>query len=502
MPPRPTTDFRSFYLLNVTQFLGALNDNIFKLLVIFFLMDLKGAQATNTILSIAGAIFVVPFLLFSSASGVLADRIRKNSILVSMKGFEVIIMACSILAIYIQSPFFSYFLLFLMGTQSAVFGPSKYGIIPELVAPDYVSKANGSITSLTYLAIICGTFLASFITERSGGNFYIGTGFCTLIAFLGFISSLGIRKTIPRGSKKRINPFFVYEIYQSLSLSLKRPFLFPSILGVAFFLFIGAYIQLNIIPFAMESLDLSKEQGGYLFLATAVGIAIGAKIAGRISKHKIELGSSSLAGFLIVFIFLAISLFSTHLYLIILLLVLLGVFGGMFLIPMESFIQVSSPDKRRGQIIAASNFLSFGGVLLAAFVLYLFNEKWGFSAAQSFALIAFMTLIFQSIITGRMTRHLLVFLTEKIFPYFYKLEWQGDKPPVPAVILTRKCSFWEVVLSAAFYKKIKVLVLARPFTKFPWINGFVQGFRIISPSHGVSASLNRFFSQSRRPCSL
>lgn len=492
-----STDFRSLYLLNITQFLGALNDNIFKLLVIFFLIHIKGAADTNTILSLAGAFFVIPFLLFSSGSGVLADKVRKNKIIVWTKALEVMTMSASVLAVYIESPFFSYFLLFLMGTQSAIFGPSKYGIIPEIVAKDYVSQANGSITSMTYLAIIIGSPGASFITQITNRNFYIATSICVFIAIIGLLTSLGIRKTERGKSSKKINPFFFYEIYQSLALSVKRPFLFPAILAVAFFLFIGAYIQLNIIPFSMESLHLSEIEGGYLFSATAVGIAIGAKLAGKLSKAKVELGLASLSGFVIVLLFFLISLFSTKLIFVIIFLILLGVFGGMFLIPMEAFLQVASPNKRRGQIIAASNFLSFGGVLLAAFVLYLFNEKWGFSAAQSFALIGCLTLLFQCIIAGRMARHVLRYTALHILPLFYKLEWLGKIPTTPSVILTRKASFLET-LSLFFYcKKTRTLLLMKPFSRFPWINGVLQGFTIISPSHGMSASLNRFFHKAK-----
>src|SRR3990167_240090 len=127
------TDFRSFYLLNATQFLGALNDNIFKLLVIYLLIYIKGAAAAPTILSLAGAIFVIPFLLFSSGAGVLADKISKRTIIVVAKCLELAIMLFAVLAIYLESEFGAFTCLFFMAAQSALFGPSKYGIIPELV---------------------------------------------------------------------------------------------------------------------------------------------------------------------------------------------------------------------------------------------------------------------------------------------------------------------------------------------------------------------------------
>src|SRR3990167_9287691 len=187
-------DFRSFYFLNSTQFLGALNDNIFKLLVIYLLIHLKGPAEANSILSLAGAIFVIPFLLFSSGAGVLADRISKRTIIVFTKIFELAIMSFGLIAVSLKWEVGVYGALFLMATQSAIFGPSKYGIIPELVDAKMVSKANGSMTSLTYLAIILGTFLASFITDISHRNFFVVASFCLLISVMGLLTSLGITR--------------------------------------------------------------------------------------------------------------------------------------------------------------------------------------------------------------------------------------------------------------------------------------------------------------------
>lgn len=219
-------------------------------------------------------------------------------------------MLFGLLSVYLESAFGSYTALFFMATQSAIFGPSKYGVIPELVEGKMVSKANGSMTSFTYLAIILGTFLASFITDITNKNFVFEATFCVLIAVIGFLTSLGIRRTAPQNSTKKINPFFLYEIYQTLKQSWNIPHLIPAIFGSSFFLFIGAFTQLNIIPFAMQSLHLSEVGGGYLFLATAVGIAIGAVLAGQLSKDRVELGLSCITGFFIAIFFFILYLFS------------------------------------------------------------------------------------------------------------------------------------------------------------------------------------------------
>ncbi len=494
----PTTEKRSFRLLNATQFLGALNDNIFKLLIIYFLIHIKGPEYTNTILSLAGSLFVIPFLLFSSAAGVLADKISKRTVIVVTKAVEILVMAFGAIAIYTHSEISCYTLLFLMGAQSAAFGPSKYGIIPEIVSPQKVSKANGSLTALTYMAMILGSVFSSFLMQISQNNFLFIAFVCCVIAVLGTLTSLGIGKTEAQGSDRKITPLFVYDIYKALSLSAKRPFLFPAILGASFFLFIGGYVHLNVIPFAMESLNLSAVTGGYLFSATAVGIAIGAKLSGKLAKDRIEMGLSCLSGFCIVVVFFLLTFFAQSLTMVVILLTLLGIFGGLFVIPLESFIQVASPQRRRGQIIAASNFLSFSCVLCASFAIYLFNERWGFSAAGSFVLIGCLTLVFNTIVSARMSSYFFPYFAEKILMRYTRLRMKGDVPENPCYLVIKKYRPLELLLLFYFCKKLDVVVLAKPMKKFPWITGFVNSIFFLSPATNHNTTLKRLFIRGKR----
>ena len=491
------TNFRSFYLLNATQFLGALNDNIFKLLVIYLLINVKGPAAANTILSLAGAIFVVPFLLFSSGAGVLADRMSKRTIIVFTKCLELLIMSFGVVSVYFSWEFGSYTALFFMATQSALFGPSKYGIIPELVEEKMVSKANGSLTSLTYLAIILGTFLASFITDITDKNFVLESCFCVFIAISGLLTSLGISRTEPQRSTKRINPVFIYEIYQTLKSSWQIPHLLPCIFGSSFFLFIGAFTQLNIIPFAMQSLHLSEVGGGYLFLSTAVGIAIGAVLAGQLSKDKVEPGISCICGFFISLFFFLLYLFSWSLPATIIILALLGVVGGAYLIPFDAYLQVNSPDERRGQVIAASNFFSFFGVLMAALCLYVIAEELGFSAASGFALMGFLSLVANIISIGRLSALFFPFFVRKILKRFRKLQLASPLPDPSTVIILHSNSWWDAILLFAYLPRLKILLPDPFFRRFPWFNGFVDSFRIIPPEPDKEETLKKLFTQAK-----
>jgi acyl-[acyl-carrier-protein]-phospholipid O-acyltransferase / long-chain-fatty-acid--[acyl-carrier-protein] ligase len=491
------SDFLSFYLLNATQFLVALNDNIFKLLVIYLLINVKGPASAPTVLSLAGAIFVMPFLFFSSGAGVLADRISKRTIIVFSKALEVIIMTLGLIAVYFESEWGSYTALFFLSAEAAIFGPSKYGIIPELVEPKMVSKANGSMTSFTYLAIILGTFLASFLTDITDKNFVFVGGFCLLIALTGLGTSLGIKKTAPQNSPKKINPFFLYEIYQTLKLSWSVPHLLPAIFGSAFFLFIGAFTQLNIIPFAMQSLHLSEVGGGYLFLPTAVGIAIGAILAGQLSKDKVEPGISCISGIFIGFLFLLLYFFASSLIMSILCLGLLGVFGGAFLIPFDSFIQVNSPDEKRGQVIAASNFFSFVGVLFASFCLYVISEELGLPAKTGFAVMGIMTLVATLILAGRLSGLFCPFFVKKILKRFRTLKVLPPLPDPSSVIVLQSNSWWDMILLFAVFPKLKVLLPNHYFQCFPWINHWIESVRIVPPEPAAE-DLKQLFEEKNR----
>ncbi len=473
------TDFRSFHLLNATQFLGALNDNIFKLLVIYFLIYIQGPEFANTILSLAGAIFVVPFLLFSSGAGVLADKISKRTVLVICKVFEVSVMIFAIVTIYLKWGFGAYIALFLLATHSALFGPAKYGIIPELVESKMVSRANGSIASLTYLAIILGTFLASFFTDVTDKNFTLIAIFCLVIAFAGLLTALGIIRTEPQRSTKKINPFFLYEIYQTLKMSWNISHLLPCIFGSSFFLFVGAFTQLNIIPFAMESLHLTDVGGGYLFLATAMGIAIGAFLSGKIAKDKVEPGLSCIAGFFIAFFFVLLALFSFSLTMTIIILTLLGIVGGSYLIPFDSFIQINSPDQKRGQVIATSNFFSFVGVFMAAVYLYFVSEELGLSAAHSFALIGVLSFFINFIVLARLSSLFFSFFARKILKHFRTLQWPNHPLEQSQVFIVKSNSWLDIIALFEKNQKIKILLPGSLFRQFPWVNSFFDTIDIV-----------------------
>lgn len=427
--------FSSYTYLNLTQFLGALNDNIYKLLIVYFLIQLEGADQSHIVLALTGATFVLPFILFSASSGIIADRYSKRNIIIFTKLFEVMIMIAGIFAFHYEVKWGLFAILFCLATHSAIFAPSKYGILPEIVSSDKITQANGIMTSFTFLAIILGTFTASFILDVTDRNFIIAAILCACFSLIGFLASLCIEYTDPAGSTKRFNVLFLKEIYSSLKLASQVPSLLTAVLGSAYFLFIGAFTQLNIIPYAIHSLQLTDVQGGYLFLLTALGIGTGSILAGKISGKTVELGLVPLACLGVTLSCYFLDLFSDNLITVIPSVLLLGLFGGMYQIPMDSYVQLASPQDSRGQIVAATNFMSFLGVLCASVLVYVSREVFGLSADKGFSLVGTITLSIAVVITYQLFDYVTRFVAMILSRLHFSMTYHGLKniPDEPVI---------------------------------------------------------------------
>ena len=410
MQQTPTDPFRagederlepSFRWLNWTQFQGALNDNIFKLLVTFFLIRSIGADQASRLSGLGGIIFALPFILFVPAAGVLADRYSKTRITVAAKFGEIAVMAAAVLVFWLCPPSMGFVVLFLMSTQSALFGPTKYGIIPELVRPDQLSRANGYLVSFTYLSIILGTVCAPLlvvqvvgpsITDNRGELFALAGLACVAIAVTGTLTSLRIRRTPAAGSTASISWMFWRDVTRTLQRNRGDRYLILAILASAYFSLVGAFIQLNLIPFAMVHLGLSETDGGLLFLYAAFGIGGGSLLAGRLSGRNIEFGMIPFGALLIalssaLLFFLPYSVMATRV-----LMFTAGVGAGLFIIPIEAFIQYRAPRDQMGSVMAANGFLSWMGVLGAGFLVFGFSFIPFWQPAYTFALLGLLTL--------------------------------------------------------------------------------------------------------------
>lgn len=470
----------SFTYLNITQFLGALNDNVYKFLVIYFSITLLGSEDKETILAIAGAIFVLPFLLFSAPSGTLADKYSKRNIIILTKIFELVIMIACVLSFAYENIISAYIILFLLAAQSAFFGPSKYGILPELVPSDKITKANGLMTSFTFLAIILGTFLSSFVLDITNRDFFLASIFCALVALIGLLTSFCIEYTPPADSDKETNHKF-FTIFTSLKVASQEPSLLAAVIGSAFFLFLGAFVQMNMIPYAMESLGLTDVQGGYLFLITALGIGTGCMIAGKISGKTAELGLVPIAGLGVVICSYSLDVASNNLYAVIPLAALLGLFGGMFEIPLDSYIQMKSPNKLRGQIIGATNFLSFFGVLMASFLIYVLSNIFGLKAHRGFEVIGTITLCVTIVLTYQFFDYISRFICMILSRLHFRITFLGQNniPESPAIYVCTHTAWNDTLLMLGAQRRRMRFFIEQEHAHTKWLKRLYRLLRIV-----------------------
>ncbi|MDD4872039.1 MAG: MFS transporter, partial [Kiritimatiellae bacterium] len=416
---------RSFAWLNVTQFLGALNDNVFKLMLIYLLVNVMGEEHRTGIVALAFGLFVVPFLLFSHAAGVLADRISKRTIIVTVKFIEVAIMLMGCVAVLTQNSIGLFSILFLLGCHSTLFSPSKFGIIPELVPIEKLSIANSFIEGLTYIAIIIGTFLPSFFLKALGGTSFGLVCLCFCLACVGVVTSFGVEKTPAAGSSKKFSPWFLLEIFKTLKETSKDRHLFLAITGAAYFLFLGAFIQQDVLLYGQDCLGMDIEESGYLFPVAALGIGAGALLAGKLSGRNIEFGIVPIGALGLTMACVTLGLMPPSLKGTLVLITFIGVCCGLFIVPLNAFIQYRSPADRRGEILACTNFLSFLGVALSAGIFMLLNGVLGLTAGQCFVTVGVMTGILAAIAIVVLPDFLIRCVTVIITKCFYRINTIG-----------------------------------------------------------------------------
>jgi len=480
---------KSFSRLNITQFLGALNDNLLKLLIVFFLISMKGPEHAASIAAVTGALFVAPFLILSPVAGVLADRLSKRNIIVSMKLTELSIAALAISAFATASSTGLYCVLFLMSSQSALFGPAKYGIVPELVKRDQLSRANSLLESFTYLAIILGSALASVLVQLTASDYRSAAFTCIGFSLLGLLSSWQIEKTAPANpNQQRPRPY--RELRETIKELRHDGYLLLAILGSAYFLFLGAFAQINLIPFGMQVHGLTQEQSGYLFLVAALGIGCGSILAGRLSGRNVELGliplgalgmSLSACG-----LFLLPSSLPVHLTLI----AFLGCCAGLFLVPLHAFVQMRAPREKLGRILATGSFISWLGVLTASTLAYLLSGPLAFSAAKSFFILGLLTFGLTLLTLWILPDFLLRFVALLTMRIGYRVKISGSAnipADGPALLVANHVSWIDALLLLATQQRRIRFVMHRDIYNIRPLRPFFKLMGVIP----VSAQDNR-----------
>jgi len=365
---------RRFGPLFLTQFLGAANDNVFKsalvMLITFKLADQAGLDGP-VLVTLAAGIFIAPFVLFSATAGQLADCLDKAFLARVVKGAEILIMGAAAFAFMNANAYALMTVLFLMGAQSAVFGPVKYAILPQHLHPDELISANAMVEAGTFLAILLGTVAGGLLILREGGVEVV-SALIVSIAVLGFGSSLFIPKAPALDVNLRINFNIVVETYVMVRHAAAQREVLLSILGISWFWLVGATFLSQFPTFAKNVLGGDENVVTFLLGIFSVGIGLGSALCAKIVKGKVTAKYVPFAA-------LSMSVFMVDLYFassqtvfapgtglgvllrdlaglrVVIDLLMIAISGGLFIVPLYAILQTRGDAMHRARDIAVNN---------------------------------------------------------------------------------------------------------------------------------------------------
>ncbi|MEQ3694710.1 MAG: MFS transporter [Thalassolituus sp.] len=378
-----TRRFAPFFL---TQFLGAFNDNVYKnsLMAMITFGLLSSTLDLSLMNNIGAMLFILPFFLFSALAGQLSDKYEKSYLIRRIKLLEIVIMCLGAIAFYFSMTAGLMLLLFLMGTQSAFFGPVKYSIIPQHLDNHELVGGNALVEMGTFLAILIGTLVASILATQSDGILWV-SAIIICVAILGYLVSRKI-PSAPAANpdlKVRFNPFT--ETWRTISYSREQKSVFLAVLAISWFWFLGAAYLTQIYGFAKDYLGGDQSVVMVLLATFSIGIATGSLLCERLSGHKVELGLVPLGS-------IGLTIFGMDLFLqslpelgaelitagqflsspsnlrIVADFLLIGVFGGFYIVPLYAMVQARSAPEKRSQVIAAINIMNALFMVVSAIV--------------------------------------------------------------------------------------------------------------------------------------
>ncbi len=385
--------FAGFRALLCTQFLGAFNDNAYKMVVVLLVVgEVTRLGQGVSYLSLAAAVVIIPFLLFSGYAGHVSDVFNKRAVLVATKFVEVGITGLAVLALWLGRSELLMATLFLLATQTTFFSPAKYGIVPEILPRTQLSRANGLLEMSRYLAVIVGTAVGTVMAGAWSDKPMLNGLILMFLACAGALAALGISTPSPRTYHRpfRANPWA--EIIVGVRRLASDRALGPAVLGLTCFEFLGALVLLDLFLLGKEVMGLGDMRIGLLAAIVGAGIGLGSVAAGRLSGDNVKTAfvPFGLLGAGFVLIPLA---FSSHSYVQTgLMLALLGFAGGFVIVPLNALLQREAGRQEKGHLIATNNFLNMAGVLAASGFLWILRDALQLSADRILLVAGAMTL--------------------------------------------------------------------------------------------------------------
>jgi 1-acyl-sn-glycerol-3-phosphate acyltransferase len=480
---------KRFLPIFIAQFGGALNDNLFKsamLIIVAFQLTDASAQA-STINNLAALLFILPYFLFSTLAGQLADRSDKSAMIQNNKIAEICIVIAGALAFYLQSIPMLLFILFCLGVQSAMFGPNKYAVLPQLLQGKELVSGNAMIASGTFIAILLGTLLGGILAQQQTAWIWIASG-CLVTAVGGYVASRHIPKTDIGSPELKIDWNMFGQTIKLFRMARGHSRIWTAILGVSWFWFIGS-AYLTQIPTIVRYIGAGNESVVTLFLALfIVGVGLGCTLAARLSSFMAEIGLAPVALLLLGLAGLDLAQaghYETETLLgiddflsgpegprISLDILLIGLFGGAFALPMYTELQQSSFLENRARVISINNVFNAIFMVVSAIVAILILGILQYSLSSYLLLIAVLNLICAGFIFWRTPVHSLRFLAEVCSRLLYRIESReiGYLPEQgPALLVCNHVSYADpVIIFGACKRPIRFIMAKHIRDQFPF----------------------------------
>ena len=489
----------AFRWLNATQFLGAFNDNLFKGFVTMFLILLI-PEWKGFLLGGATILFAIPFLCFTAYAGFLADRFPKNRVTVALKYAELAVMALAVPLFWLSAPWLLFAVLFLMSLQSALFSPTKYGIVPELVRKERLTEANSVLVMWSYLAIILGSaaapgaawLLRAKLGLAPNGAYTVSQLLCVVVAVAGVLASTRVWRLPPANPRLHPDLLFVRRLWRTTAWVRRDRELLLAMAGTGLFSLVASFLQIDLVAYGVNTLGLSTEGAQFQFFYAAIGIAVGAWIAGRLSRRNVEMGLMPIGAGLLALGTFGLALRASPGPVAVAALVFsAGVGAGMFVVPLDTFLQMRLPPDRRGEGLALNSFVSWIGVLLAG-LLMVGGSALRLTARQGvWAMFAASTLLFLGALWTLRDFFVRMLVTIAV-KSLYRVRTIGiENLPVdgPALLLANHSSYFDaLLLCATTRRRIRFLMDPAMIERFRWLKPFLRLYRVIPVSSRSSPS--------------
>ncbi len=505
-----------------TQFLGALNDNLFKnaLVILVAFGAATSAVSSDTLVNLAGGILILPFFLFSATAGQVADKLEKSRVVRAVKVLEIGIMLIAALGFTLRNVPLLFTALFLMGCHSTLFGPVKYSILPQHLREEELVGGNALIEMGTFVAILVGTILGGVLVSVPGWGPILVSVAGVSLAVAGWLTSRGVPPAAAQAPELRIawNP--ITETWRTIGFARANRTVFLSILGISWFWFYGALFLAQFPGLGRDVLGGNEHLVTLMLTVFSVGIGLGCLLCERMAGGTIELGlvpfgSIGLTVFALDLFFatraaaapagtlsVAQFLHNVHGWRLLADLVLIGVFGGFYIVPLLALVQHRSLPSHRSRIIAGNNIINAGFMVVAA-LLGIELRRTGLSIPTLFLLTALMNAAVGVYIYTLIPEFLMRFLIWMLVHTVYRLRQRGlEHVPAEgaAVLVCNHVSFVDPLVIAAACRRPIRFVMDHSIFRIPVLNFvFRTGYAIpIAPRKENPALMEAAFDEVER----